>query len=138
VNKADLPGVERTRAALGQMLGLRASDSPSASPDRPQAGWQPPLLATTATELKGARELLEAIEAHRGYLAAGAAGRERERARARRACARALEQAVRDLLDQRLTPREVDDALERIAQRVTDPPAVAEKLLKRLGLPPRL
>lgn len=57
VNKADQPGVD---AIVGQLRALL-----SLSPDR---AWQPPIVETAATENKGAAELAEAIDSHRGYL----------------------------------------------------------------------
>src|SRR5690606_35389309 len=35
---------------------------------RPHGSWQPPIVRTTATEGKGAAELLEAIAVHRKHL----------------------------------------------------------------------
>jgi LAO/AO transport system kinase len=59
VNKADLPGVERTTRDLRDMLRM--------SPTR--AGWQTPVVRTVGSDgADGVADLAVAIDAHRAYL----------------------------------------------------------------------
>ncbi len=143
VNKADREGAEQALAALRLMLDL-ASPSPATishhgesmevpSPvHEPTVGWQPPLLATIATEGGGIEAVIEAIEAHRAYLAATSAGAGLEEQRARAQLERALAEALRELLAQALGPDDYQQALEAIVARASDPHSAANRLLGRL------
>jgi len=60
VNKADLgPAAERTANELRSGLGLS---------EHPDAGWQPPVLLTSARDGRGIEPLVEALDAHHRYL----------------------------------------------------------------------
>ncbi|HWF57905.1 MAG TPA: methylmalonyl Co-A mutase-associated GTPase MeaB [Candidatus Dormibacteraeota bacterium] len=58
VNKADRPGAEHARRDLASMRAV----APGAG------GWQPPVLATVASEDVGSAEVLAAIDGHRSWL----------------------------------------------------------------------
>jgi LAO/AO transport system kinase len=76
VNKADRPGARDARRDLELMLDLSHVSGAEA-----RAGWRPQVVMTTATTAEGARELSEAVVAHRA--AAAADGRLAARRRAR-------------------------------------------------------
>jgi LAO/AO transport system kinase len=70
VNKADLPGAQRTVQELRGMLSLG-----------PRSAWRPPIVTTVATTGEGVEELLEAFEQHREHLERSGEGRQRAEAR---------------------------------------------------------
>jgi len=58
INKADRKGADATRSDLEQMLDLS---------DLPPDAWRPPIVATVATEGKGADDVWQAVLAHREH-----------------------------------------------------------------------
>lgn len=69
INKADLPGHQRTLAEIQMMLDLGQSER----------DWRPPLVATIARDASGVAELRQKIDEHYAFL--GASGRLKERRR---------------------------------------------------------
>ena len=141
VNKADLPGVERTVQALEMMLALRAG-APSTvrhhsrwlpvetpADPTPVDGWQIPLLKTSAANQEGIEAFFEAIEAHGKWLDKSGELVVREQAR----IVHQLEQIVRAELTRRIgekTPHAAISALvDAIRRRVVDPYTAAQRLL---------
>lgn len=141
VNKADLPGVERTVQALELMLALRAGAPPTVrhhsqwlrveTPPAPNRGgdWQVPLLKTSAANQEGVEALFKAIEAHGEWLNESGEQAVREQAR----IVHQLEQIVRTELTRRLLQQTPDKAItalvEEIRQRALDPYTAAQRLL---------
>lgn len=89
VNKADLPGAQRTLQEVRTMLNL-APKPPSGTPS---PGWRPPIVATAAAAGTGVDDLLEALHRHREFLETSGEGRRRARAR--------LEEETADLVASR-------------------------------------
>jgi LAO/AO transport system kinase len=86
VNKADREGADRMKGELVQMLHLR-----------PEGPWQIPTLLTRAAADEGTAELVQALEAHRAFLA-----RDPERPRRQR---ERREGELLDVLDEELRRR---------------------------------
>jgi LAO/AO transport system kinase len=124
VNKADRDGVERLVAEIESMLSLSGSDEPA-----------PAIVRTVATEDRGTKRLLEAVEdLHRQTSASGALARKR-----RDHLRRQLEGAVRERLmghvfRRVLAPAEIEDTVERMADRTVDPYTAADEIVERMGL----
>ena len=158
VNKADRPGADRIRQELEVALGLRAghafrhikahhgvglkkgaqghggtgaqgSEAAAVSP----ATWEPPVLATVASENTGVAELVDALDRHYAHLeAAGtlAARRKRRREiRTREVVDRALKRWVWS--DAGPKP-EVEAALDEVAAGRVSPYEAAQGILARL------
>ncbi len=70
INKFDLPGADRTRQEVRNMLSLGG-----------QREWKPPIVGTVATTGEGIEDLLTAIAEHERYLEVSGAGRRRLRQR---------------------------------------------------------
>jgi LAO/AO transport system kinase len=119
VNKADLPGAERTVQEIRSMLGMG-----------PKLTWRPPIVTTVASDGGGTEEVLAAIEGHREHAeTTGEAGR---RAEAR------LRDEVADLVGEwaRSEARHLLDSEPELAARLLRdriPYAVAEEILTRQG-----
>ncbi|UBV41502.1 methylmalonyl Co-A mutase-associated GTPase MeaB [Deinococcus taeanensis] len=114
VNKADLPGADRTVRELMAAQGLGAHDEHT---------WMAPIRKTIASKGEGVERVIEAVEAHRTHL--GEAGLQR-----RREARAAFE--VRTLVQERLLrrAREVSgDLYARVARGEMDADEAADRLL---------
>src|SRR5205823_12176488 len=119
VNKADRPGAEKLRQEIEVMLGIRqgnafrhvrahhgGSEGPSVRrprtepivpPSERPTAWSPPVLTTIAFKGEGVAALVDAIEAHAGYLLKSGDLSRRRRAR--------LERHTREVVDRSLRQR---------------------------------
>jgi LAO/AO transport system kinase len=142
VNKADLPGVEKTERALKSMLGLagpvlkvfspagRTAPAPGVDPAEAPA-WDPPVLRTIATDGTGVGELAAAIDRHAAHLRASGDWARRDRTR--------LEVELETLLTERLVGRfreQINErryhaTVDRLARRELSPWAAVNLLLKQ-------
>ena len=119
VNKADLPGAQRTVQEIRSMLSMG-----------PKLSWRPPIVTAVGSREEGVEELFEAIEAHRAHMeASGEAGR---RAEAR------LKDEAADLVGEwaRAEARHLLDSEPELARRLLrdrTPYAAAEEILTRRG-----
>ncbi len=155
VNKADRPGVERTVQALEMMLEiendstrlirhhgqvLRVDASRNGVQDNAQGDgqgegqdeadrWRVTVMKTVAMAGDGVEALRQRIEAHREHQRASGESKLREQVR----IAHALENIVRAELNRRILARipagALDDLVERIRLRETDPYTAAADLL---------
>ena len=119
VNKADLPGAQRTTQEIRGMLSMG-----------PKLAWRPPIVAMTAVKQDGVEDLVGALDRHREYLDSSGEGDRRTEQRLRDEAADVVSEWARNearrLLDQ-------DAALaERLSQQRI-PYAAAEEILSRLG-----
>ncbi|MDA5108198.1 MULTISPECIES: methylmalonyl Co-A mutase-associated GTPase MeaB [Brevibacillus] len=120
INKADLPGVEKLRIEVEQMLDLAKHD----------ALWRPPIVQTVSTTGQGMAELWEQVGQHQRFLQESGEGQVR---RSRHLQEEVLD-IVRDSLYQRLlggikTGRYRDE-LERVAAREADPYSAADRIVR--------
>jgi LAO/AO transport system kinase len=119
VNKADLPGSQRTMQEIRSMLNMG-----------PKLDWKPPIVGTVAAREDGIEDLMKAVEKHRAYLDTSGEGRTRAEARLKDEAADLVAEwsrgQARRLLD------EDRDLTHRLLQdRV--PYAAAEAILTREG-----
>lgn len=141
VNKADLPGANRTVKSLAMMLhlGLDAADDghhgPNGAAGRPAADaapvarWAVPVLSTVATSGQGVPELAATIIGHGDYLRASGLWAAREWARSRDEIEHLLRARVMAQLAAAL-PAETRAALvTAVAERRLDPYTAADRLL---------
>ncbi|MBE3519607.1 MAG: methylmalonyl Co-A mutase-associated GTPase MeaB [Firmicutes bacterium] len=121
VNKADLPGADRTGAELEMMLDMR-----------PQGGWRPPVIKTVATSGVGLDELARAIDAHYEYLKSS--GNLKTRVR-NRFLASIEDYLKREMVDKVLKAASTSGELERCLAALEagedDPASVASRLAAR-------
>jgi LAO/AO transport system kinase len=109
VNKADRPGADKLRQEIEITLGFRRGNAfrhvpahhgfrARAAVEAPAAGrdtaWAHPVLATIAAKGEGIEAVLQALEAHRVWLAASGTMRARRRRR--------LEERTREVVDRAL------------------------------------
>jgi LAO/AO transport system kinase len=124
VNKADREGARTVRRDLRSMLALA---------ERPDGGWRPPVLLTTAPSGEGVPEVVEQLEAHHAWAAATGALRRRRVRRARDE----IEAIAVTALRRRWAGVPDRSGLEELAARVAagglDPYAAADRLLAGEG-----
>jgi LAO/AO transport system kinase len=119
VNKADLPGYERTVQEIRSMLNMG-----------PKLAWKPPIIPTIASRGEGIADLKKAVERHHAYLAASGEGEERRRRR--------LEEEAADLVAEwsRVAARRLlrsDPKLRLKLEKEQAPYGAAEAILKEEG-----
>jgi LAO/AO transport system kinase len=121
VNKADRDGADRLVASIEAMLSLE---------DFGPGEWRPPVIRTQATTGAGLPDLLAAIDRFRSFAAADRDSRRRVRNAFR--LRELLASSFMDYVDRRvLAPGELDEMLDRIADRALDPYTAAGRVLAR-------
>jgi LAO/AO transport system kinase len=117
VNKADLPGSQRTMQEIRTMLNMG-----------PKLPWRPPIVATVAAQRQGTDDLLKALESHRSHLEQSGEGRQRAEARLKDETADLVAEWARDearrLLDE-------DGGLTEKLLQERIPYSAAEEILTR-------
>jgi LAO/AO transport system kinase len=119
VNKADLPGFERTVQEIRSMLNMG-----------PKLAWKPPIIPTIASRGEGIADLKKAVARHQAYLAASGEGEERRHRR--------LEEEAADLVAEwsRVAARRLlrsDPKLRLKLEKERAPYGAAEAILKEEG-----
>ncbi|MGH9443913.1 MAG: methylmalonyl Co-A mutase-associated GTPase MeaB [Thermoanaerobaculia bacterium] len=122
VNKADREGADRTAAELSMSLDLAAAS----------AGWRPPIVRTVATRGEGIDLVRDGLVEHGKYLKATGEDRTRRRKRAASRLRGLLEaKFFEEVESDRSRPDGFEEAIDRVAERRTDPYSAAEKLFRR-------
>jgi LAO/AO transport system kinase len=124
VNKADRGDADRTATEITTMLGL--------APDR--GGWRAPVVLTTATEGTGIPQVIDAIDAHRGFQETRGLLAGRRLARRRQEILRIVEERLRARVARRAGRERLDVLAARVAQGELDPYTAAETLLSEAGI----
>jgi LAO/AO transport system kinase len=136
VNKADLPGADKTVSALEASLELasgadRATEHDGQPGQKAEEGWLPPVLQTVALLGEGIHEVMDAVLRHSAYLETTGrrVGRDRDRLRAE-----VLALLGDGLLAGFLREREDTDLgaeLDRVFARQVSPRQAVQSLLSR-------
>jgi len=119
VNKADLPGAQRTVQEIRSMISMG-----------PKLAWRPPIETTVASRGEGGEDVLGAVEQHQRHLRTSGAARQRAEAR--------LKDEAADLVGEwaraearRLLDGDAELAAGLLRDRI--PYAAAERILTRSG-----
>lgn len=124
VNKADLPGAEMMREELREVAEAAGHG----------AAWARPVIATTARDGGGVPALVDAIEAHRAYLAGSPEGAQRAAGRLWAEVQALVHNEVRGAVDRYLSaPGTAQPALAALTKRKADPIGLARSLLAARG-----
>ncbi len=122
INKADLPGADRTATEINMMLDMNGSKK-----------WRPPVQQTVTIKGEGIDELWQALQDHRAYLAQSGRLAEVRRQRVRRELTEQVEYLVKQKIWEQVRDRiELDSMVDRINRREEDPYSAAEGLLKKI------
>ncbi|WP_254543545.1 methylmalonyl Co-A mutase-associated GTPase MeaB [Halomarina pelagica] len=147
VNKADMPGADRTVQELREMIHTRqdftrtghhgagameAVAEPAIAAD--EDGWEPRLVETVAKTGEGVTDLVAALADHAAYLDESGAREERERQRYAEEIRTLLREDVNRLLADEIDRQGGLDALvEAVVERERDPYTVADDLIEPLA-----
>ncbi|MDW7739541.1 MAG: methylmalonyl Co-A mutase-associated GTPase MeaB [Bacillota bacterium] len=122
INKADLPGSERTIAEINAMLDMKSSS------------WRPPVVPTISIRGEGIEELWKAIREHRKFMEESGKLLEIRRERVRRELTEQVEYLVKNKIWDRVKAKiELDALVEKIVLREQDPYSSARELLERIN-----
>ncbi len=153
VNKADRPGARRLVTELRHALQLKAGNAlkdirahhgvdlvralreerATDTEATEKGGWSIPVLSTVAQSGQGLHRLLEAVEAHRDWLAASGQLEARRRSRARTRVQDVVERELRRVAWRSELANEVlEAALDGIGDRVATLYSVARRILDGL------
>ncbi|MCL6448724.1 MAG: methylmalonyl Co-A mutase-associated GTPase MeaB [Armatimonadetes bacterium] len=120
VNKSDLPGADKVALEVEMMLDLHS----------PQMSWRPPVVKTSTVTGTGLEDLLAAIERHRTYLLEKGLFQQRREERLRSETLEILDRQWQQLVRKEMKlSEEVNDLLDAVARRQTDPYTAASSIL---------
>lgn len=127
VNKAELPGAESMLEDLREVAEAARHDS----------AWARPVIAATAHDSSGVPDAVDAIEAHRAYLAESPEGTQRATGRLWAEVQALVHNEVRTAVDHYLSaPTTSHTALNALVGRKVDPISLARSLLAARGWSP--
>jgi len=125
VNKADIPGADRTVSEVSMMLDLGGRARP----------WRPPIVRTNTLDGNGVGELHQAVINHREYLAESGQMDKARKDRIRRDIIDLIEYKVKSTIWKQVSGSEEFESLVRkIMSRETDPYAAAAQILGSINL----
>ncbi|GAA4864766.1 methylmalonyl Co-A mutase-associated GTPase MeaB [Kitasatospora terrestris] len=124
VNKADRDGADATARELNHMLGLGGA--------RQAGDWRPPVVKTVAARGEGVDEVVDALEKHRGWLAASGELADRRRRRAAQEVEAITLAALRARIGDLRGDRHLHALAEQVAAGRLDPYAAADVLIAEL------
>ncbi|MFB0522276.1 MAG: methylmalonyl Co-A mutase-associated GTPase MeaB [Candidatus Bathyarchaeia archaeon] len=118
VNKADRENANRTVGDIEAMLNMN-----------PAGKWRPPVVKTTAITGEGTPELLDKINEHKNYLESGALKMRRRQIIQAELVEAIREKATESIVNYLKQRGKLDDIVDKILMRKTDPYSAAERLL---------
>jgi len=118
VNKADRENVNRTVSDIEAMLNMN-----------PEGKWRPPVVKTTAITGEGTPELLDKINEHKNYLESGALKIRRRQIIQTELVEAIREKATESIVNYLKQRGKLDDIVDKILMRKTDPYSAADRLL---------
>jgi LAO/AO transport system kinase len=125
VNKADIPGADRTVSEISMMLDLGGKTR----------AWRPPIVRTITLDGDGVGELYQALLNHREYLTASGRLEKAREDRVRRDIVDLIEYKVKSTIWRQVSgSAEFELLVSRIMTRETDPYAAAVQILRSINL----
>jgi LAO/AO transport system kinase len=125
VNKADLPGADRTVSEISMMLDLGGK----------ARAWRPPIVRTITLDGAGVGELYQALLNHREFLTVSGQIEKARKERVRRDVIDLIEYKVKSAIWRQVSgSSEFESIVSRIMSRETDPYAAAVQILGNINL----
>lgn len=125
VNKADLPGADRTVSEISMMLDLGGK----------ARTWRPPIVRTITLDGNGVGELYQALFDHREFLTTSGQLEKARTERVRRDVIDLIEYKVKSAIWRQVSgSNEFESLVSRIMSRETDPYAAAVQILGDISL----
>ncbi|MEF8782915.1 MAG: methylmalonyl Co-A mutase-associated GTPase MeaB [Haloarculaceae archaeon] len=147
VNKADMKGADRTVQELREMIEYRGDGVPAEAghhgadatvdqlerPAGDEDTWVPPIVETVANRGEGVEDFLDSLADHREYLADAGMLAERQRTRYTEEIRTLMREDVSSLLEEEIARQGgLEECVERVRARETDPYTVSDELLEPL------
>jgi LAO/AO transport system kinase len=124
INKADLPGMERTVTEVNMMLDMQEKRS-----------WRPPVIPAVSIRGEGAAELWEALKKHRQYLETSGELDRVRRFRVKRELTEQVEYLAKQRIWEQIKEKiDYEKLIEEIAGRKKDPYSSACELLENISI----
>jgi len=125
VNKADLPGAERSALEVNQMIELKE-----------RCGWRPPVLPTVSVRDEGISNLWQRILDHRQYLEQSGRLNQARKEQVKRELAEQVEHLVKSKVWEQIRVKApLERLIGEIVQRQRDPYSAARELLSMIDFP---
>lgn len=122
VNKADLPGAQRTTTEVNLMLDMKEDKK-----------WRPPVLQTVLLRGEGVEAVWKSLQDHRRFMEESGQLMEIRRDRIRRELTEQVEYLVKTQIWNRVKEQiEFDSLVEQIVLRSRDPYSAAYELLEKI------
>lgn len=123
VNKADLPGTERTTTEINIMLDMKKGDH-----------WRPPVVQTVSIQNKGLDQLWELLQEHRKYMNESGKLETVRLERVKRELTDQVEYLLKNSLWEQVKEEiKLEQLVEEIASRKNDPYSAASELLEKIS-----
>ncbi len=123
VNKADLPGSDKTVIQLESAVRL----------DQSGKSWKTPVIKTSAETNSGTDELLNAIEKHEKYLRETKLFEEHRRQRCRAEILEYVNRKLSDYVMKKMERENIEKLVEEVADRKIAPLIAADKIFATIG-----
>ncbi len=124
INKADLPGTERTTTEINVMLDMKK-----------EGGWRPPVVQTVSVQNKGINYLWESLQEHRIYMQESGTLENIRLERVKRELTDQVEFLLKNSVWNQVKEEiKLDRLVEEIARREKDPYSAASELLDKLNI----
>ncbi|MCL0033640.1 methylmalonyl Co-A mutase-associated GTPase MeaB [Thermodesulfovibrionales bacterium] len=122
VNKADLPGVERTMAAINMMLDLDCGYS-----------WRPPVIPVKSLHNEGVQELVDAIRQHQTHLLEMGSFERNRREKIRQEVLRLVEHKIKsEVWSEAKISNNFEGIIGEVLQKTLDPYTAADIILESI------
>ncbi len=123
VNKCDRPEADKMERELTNLVALNHEMS--------HASWANPVIQTQATSDRGTKALVEAIRAHQKHLAQSGERHKKARNNVIREAQEILLEKTRRQVVQMFSSGEMDQEIQEVLERKSNPYRLAESLLRR-------
>ncbi|GAA0358045.1 methylmalonyl Co-A mutase-associated GTPase MeaB [Bacillus horti] len=124
INKADLPGTDKLKAEIEQMLDIAKHDSE----------WRPPVIKTVSTQRQGIDQLWLTCNQHRAFLRDTNEGIGRNRRRAEAEVRELLHHHFSIIIEDKLKDASLLAHFDQLKQGEQSPYDLAEKLIAKWGM----
>lgn len=123
VNKADLPGTERTTTEINIMLDMKKGEH-----------WRPPVVQTVSVQNKGLDQLWELLQEHRKYINESGKLETVRLERVKRELTDQVEYLLKNSVWEQVKEEiKLEQLVEEIAKRKKDPYSAATELLEKIS-----
>lgn len=120
LNKSDLPGAEKLRTEVEQMLDLVKHDAP----------WRPPIVNTISLKNQGISEAWEAYLSHQDYLKQSGQWTLRRAAHLQDEVMEIVDYRIHQMMMKKIRQGSYESLLQDVRRRAKDPYDVADTIMK--------